>query len=101
MTSPHYPELPGFKVSGTSEDAAESMHSEAKTLRDQVYALLTRMWPGGATADEIAASLKRTPLAIRPRVTELSTQSFIIDSGKRRKNISGRNAIVWKVPNQP
>jgi hypothetical protein len=49
----------------------------------------------GLTADEVAARLDRDILSIRPRVSELAAQERIIDSKQRRKNRSGKNAIVW------
>jgi hypothetical protein len=50
---------------------------------------------GGFTADEIAARLGESILTIRPRITELNKLCKIKDTGVRRPNSSGRNAIVW------
>ena len=66
----------------------------AATVRNDVLAWL-RAHPDGATADEIALELRRSPFTIRPRCTELGRTGLIHDSGARRKNASGRNAIVW------
>ncbi len=66
----------------------------AVEIRSKVFAYLTEH-PAGATADEIAAELNYSILTIRPRVSELNKQRRIIDSGLRRRNASGRNAIVW------
>lgn len=49
----------------------------------------------GLTADEVASRLKLSPLTVRPRVAELHKAGGVADSGLRRKNRSGRNAIVW------
>ncbi|MCH8882314.1 MAG: alpha-hydroxy-acid oxidizing protein [SAR324 cluster bacterium] len=35
-------------------------------------------------------------LAIRPRISELSRLGKITDTGRRRRNTSGKSAIVWK-----
>jgi hypothetical protein len=35
-------------------------------------------------------------LSIRPRVAELAAMGEIIDSGARRRNDSGKFAIVWR-----
>jgi hypothetical protein len=51
--------------------------------------------PEGATADEIAYALKKHILTVRPRVSELRRMGLIRDSGRRGKNASGHNAIVW------
>jgi len=66
----------------------------AVTVRNEVWRWLMTH-PDGATADEIAAALKHSPFTIRPRVTELQKMGQIRDSGQRRANVSGRNAIVW------
>lgn len=89
------PALPGFKErGGTSEEAARAIRSRVATLRDNVLELLRT----GAelTADEIAERLKETPLAIRPRVTELGNLNLIEKTGARRKNVSGMGAAVWR-----
>jgi predicted ArsR family transcriptional regulator len=49
-----------------------------------------------ATADEVATALGETPLAIRPRVSELSKRGKLEPTGLRRKNSSGRDAVVWR-----
>jgi predicted transcriptional regulator len=49
----------------------------------------------GATADEVAAALGRTPFTVWPRCKELLKKQLIEDSGRRRENLSGKSAIVW------
>lgn len=90
-----YPHKPGWKGRDTSRYAALDMQVQAPTLRQSCLDLLI----SGAelTADEIAEALDKTILAIRPRVTELSRQGLIEDTGTRRKNVSGKMAIVWRV----
>lgn len=68
----------------------------AVQIRREVFDWL-RAHPEGATADEIAAAMNRSILTIRPRVSELNRMKKIIDSTGRRKNASGRNAIVWRI----
>jgi predicted ArsR family transcriptional regulator len=88
-----YPNTPGAKREGTSADAAEAMADKAATLRAAVRAALR---VDRLTADECAAVLGHSVLSIRPRVTELFKMGEIEDAGERRKNASGRNAIVWR-----
>jgi hypothetical protein len=88
----HYPESPGSQNTDTSRDAARSMDNDASTLRCQCIAALAYR---DLTADEIAESVGESILTIRPRVTELKARQKVFDSGKRRPNLSGRNAIVW------
>jgi predicted ArsR family transcriptional regulator len=90
-----YPNVPGSAPIDTSEDAAESMRESAPTLRAKALEVLWQFGP--ATADEIAAKLGKAVLAIRPRVTELFKMGEIEDTGSRRRNASGRRAVVWMV----
>ncbi len=94
LTRPRYPNVPGSKVAGTSAAAAQDMLGRAQTLRDEVLAQL--MQHGPMTADEIAARLRESNLAIRPRCSELLAKGKIKDSGQRRRNESGKSAVVWK-----
>lgn len=87
----------GHQPSETSFAAAKSMEPTAGTLRHLVLDVIRRAKDAGMTADEAANALAVSPLAVRPRVTELNTQRLIIDSGKRRANASGRRATVWVV----
>ena len=70
---------------------------KAIAVRNEVYQYLVDH-PEGATADEIAYSLKYSILTVRPRVSELRKMNKIVDSGSRRQNSSGRMAIAWKCP---
>lgn len=93
----NYPHIPGHKVLGTSLDAAVSMESRAGTLRKLVLDTLRNspLRVTGWTADEMAEYLNESILSIRPRFTELKQLNEIHDTGVRRKNLSGRNAVVW------
>jgi len=90
-----YPNIPGSAPIDTSEEAAESMRASARTLRAKALEALRRYGP--LTADEIAGKIGKTVLAIRPRVTELFKMGRIEDTGSRRRNDSGRRAVVWRV----
>jgi hypothetical protein len=91
-----YPVSPGYKVPGTSADAAASMKPTAATLRAAVLHHLG-YWPDiGCTADECAERMGESVLSIRPRFSELFAANLIEDTGQRRQNKSGRYAIVWK-----
>lgn len=88
-----YPHAPGFKRPGTSQDAAESVRN-VEFIRGRAYARIKEL---PRTADEVALSLGLSILSVRPRITELSKLGLIEDSGQRRKNASGRKAIVWRI----
>jgi hypothetical protein len=89
-----YPNSPGFKAPGPSQQAARAMSGTAKTLRARVLECF-RNSPAGLTADEAAAQLGETVLAIRPRVTELHRLGEIRATAMRRPNSSGMMATVW------
>ena len=76
-------------------DAARSNVGRTERLRALVLEVLGAA-PGGLTADEIAAKLAASVLAVRPRVSELFHAARIEKTGERRRNQSGLAAHVWK-----
>ena len=90
-----YPHVPGFKARQTSEAAANDMKPVAKTLRDQCLALLKQVYPLALSADQVAHRLGKSPLTIRPRITELAKLGLITDSGLVTRNDSGKQAVQW------
>lgn len=91
-----YPSDPGWKAPGTSKDAARAVTSRAKTMRARVLGFLTQHHPGSFTADQIAAALGESILAVRPRVSELRRSELIEPTAERRKNRSGLWAHCWR-----
>lgn len=84
------------RATDTSRDAARSIAAEAPRLREDVLQVVRDAGrASGLTADEAAHRLRRSVLSVRPRVAEFSREHLIVDSGARRPNASGRNAIVW------
>lgn len=97
-----YPDAPGFKAHGPSEEAAEKIKGRAAVLRAQVLAAFEACHPQGRTADEIATEMNLSVLSVRPRVSELHRNGFLEDTGTRRRNDSGMTATVWRfVPAVP
>lgn len=90
-----YPDAPGFKASGPSEQAAERMTLVAGTMRARVLDWL-RQHPDGMTADELAHALNISPFTVRPRLSELRRNHLIEDTGERRTHDSGMTATVWR-----
>lgn len=88
-----YPDAPGAQDRDTSRAAAEAIQPTAATLRAKALAIVERS--NGLTADEVAGRLGLSILSIRPRLTELARLHKVRDSGSRRRNQSGRQAIVW------
>jgi hypothetical protein len=97
-----YPDAPGYKAHGPSEEAAKAIGAVAVTLRDQVREVIVSC-PRGITADEIAHKLNRSILSVRPRVSELRRQGEIQQAEGRGKNQSGMSASRWIIapPLQP
>ena len=95
-----YPDAPGFKVSGPSEQAAEAMGGTANKMRAAVLARFAQ-YPTGATADEVARDLNLSVLSVRPRVSELKRTGKIKKTIARRKNQSGMSATVWRIAPSP
>jgi hypothetical protein len=91
-----YPDAPGFKAPGPSEEAAKAITGKANRMRAAVLSKIAQC-PAGATADEIAHELGLSVLSIRPRVSELNRSGEIRQTGARRKNESGMAATVWRI----
>lgn len=93
----HYPDKAGWKARQTAKEAAQGADKKAPRLRRLCKQRLALAGP--STADECAALLQEDKLSIRPRFSELVALGEIEDSGFRRKNASGRMAIVWRLKN--
>ncbi len=91
-----YPDAPGFKARGPSEQAAQAIKGPAKTLREEVLRTIS-LAPSGLTADAVADRLGRSILSVRPRVSELHRQGEIRPAPQRGRNNSGMSATVWVV----
>lgn len=89
-----YPDTPGFKASGPSEEAARKIAETAKNLRGLVLREIASS-PAGISADAVADRLGKSVLAVRPRVSELHRAGEIRRGPERTKNVSGMNATVW------
>ncbi len=90
-----YPHCPGVKsMDDTTAKAALDIEGRATTLRNKVMAILSHH---PLTADECAEKMGESILSIRPRLSELRLVGKIVATGERRKNASGKSAIVWQV----
>lgn len=93
MKEETYPDAPGFKREGTSQEAATAIASRGRQLRQKALEII-KTTPH--TADEVASTLGESILSIRPRCSELARLGKIQDSGERRLNTSFKRAIVWR-----
>lgn len=90
-----YPASPGYRLTDTSFKAAKDISSSKRAARLRNRCLEIFKF-GEFTADELARQINESVLSVRPRVTELSKLGEIVDTGIRRRNESGKFAIVWK-----
>ena len=88
------PSLPYQPGSVTSRAAAESMKEAAVTQRQRVLAYLQQH--GGHTDEEMQYALDMLGSTQRPRRLELQRAGLVVDSGAKRKTMSGRLATVWE-----
>ena len=91
-----YPNTPGFKVRGTSSEAARRVAPRAKRLLDRIQDFIETNYPASFTADQIAALLGEPIFSVRPRVSELHRGGKIVNSGARAPNASGMTATAWR-----
>lgn len=82
----------------TNRAALASMGSQADTLRAIAFRLIHEANGRGMTALEVVAASGRDRWGIQPRISELVSDKRVVDSGRTRTNPSGRQAIVWIVP---
>lgn len=90
-----YPDAPGHRRVETSCRAAEQLAPRLGRLQQMAATAIRDAGLDGLTADELAAVLKLDRWSIQPRTTELLRKGLIRDSGRRRANVTGRQAIVW------
>lgn len=95
-TGARYPHAPGFKAAGPSQEAARRITPFANTVRNRVLLGFVDRYPGGATADEMAARLNLSILSARPRVAELHADGLLEQTADRRPNESGVKVTVWR-----
>jgi|DEB0MinimDraft_3_1074331.scaffolds.fasta_scaffold113735_2 hypothetical protein len=88
----------GYQNTDTSQQAANFNKHGKVSLRDQVRELFYTN--DMLTVEDITRLLERDEISVKPRVTELKNEGFLVDSTERRKGKWGINTIVWtKVEN--
>lgn len=93
FTARRYPERAGFKVTGTSQEAAAGIEASgtAARLRSAVLGYYAKHT---GTPDECAACLGESILSIRPRCSELCAKGLLYRTGERRASSEGRSQNV-------
>lgn len=90
-----YPDAPGHRGVDTSIAAANATAPILGRLQRLALQAIREAGWLGLTADELAARLGIDRWSIQPRTSELKRKGLIRDSGLRRRNASGKLAIVW------
>lgn len=93
-----YPDAPGHRGVETSVEAADDLAPQCGRLQRMALDTIREAGFIGLTAEELAALLGVERVVIQPRTTELCRKGLVVDSGQRRRNTSGKRAIVWVVP---
>jgi hypothetical protein len=95
MLNDQYPNAPGHRGIDTSIEAAGLIAPTLGHLQAVTRRAILSAGKHGATAHELCDSLNMERTSIQPRISELRQKRLIADSGQRRRNSSGVNAIVW------
>lgn len=90
-----YPHAPGHRGVDTSIAAADDLAPKLGKLQHMALRAIRQAGWLGLTADELAARLGMSRWSIQPRTSELKRKGLIRDSGERRPNATGKQAIVW------
>ena len=90
-----YPDAPGHRHVETSMAAADDLAPKLGRLQRMAETAIRDAGIPGLTADELAAKLGMDRWSIQPRTSELRRKGLIRDSGQRRRNATGKMAIVW------
>ncbi len=80
----------------TSSAAYAGIHSATARLERIVLKALHAN-PMGLTVDETCEAMGFPRYSLQPRFTALKDRRAIYDTGRRRLNVSGAKAIVWRV----
>lgn len=98
---PSYPDGPGHRGVETSVQAADAIAPNARSLQAKVLAAIRQAGGSGLTTNECCDRLGFDRDSIQPRTSELRAKRLIVDSGQRRRNASGKRAIVWVAVEHP
>lgn len=90
-----YPSAPGHRGVDTSVAAARALELSVGQLQRIALRAIRAAGSRGLTTHELAEAVKIHRDSIQPRTSELRERGLIRDSGGRRQNITGKNAIVW------
>lgn len=90
-----YPDAPGHRNIDTSMEAASDLAPKVGPLQRIALGAIRNAGCFGLTSDELMAIMGMERWSVQPRTSELKRKGLIRDSGLRRRNASGKHAIVW------
>ena len=88
------PELP-YSNETTSLEAAESKRPTVAKQRTRVFETIKNSGQAGITDEEGQILTNISGNAWRPRRRELEIRREVFTNGKKRKTLSGGNALLW------
>lgn len=71
--------------------------ANSSETRRAVLAYLAGFGDDGATDEQLQLALNMNGSSERPRRGELCEMRYVFDSGLKRKTMSGKDAIIWKL----
>jgi hypothetical protein len=80
-------------------DTSAAAYAGIAPIADHLRAIVHRTLcahPDGLTVDEVCKIAGYPRYSLQPRMSELLKKAMVRDTGKRRRNVSGANAIVWR-----
>lgn len=95
LTQMTFAEQPPSVPRETSEEAAEAIKRKRLAQWRRIHERLILAGWGGLTDQEIQRATGLDPSTERPRRIELVNAGLVYDSGRKRRTLSGRRAIVW------
>lgn len=90
-----YPNAPGHPNVETSNAVPKALAPNLGRLQRLALEAIRSAGRPGLTSDELAGRLEMERWSIQPRTTELKRMELIRDSGLRRRNSIGKQAIAW------
>jgi len=90
-----YPNSAGYTNKTTSKEAADKINMQYPRQKFAIEDLFKFGEYKTYTSDEVADQLNHNLISVRARITELTEQGILQDSGERRKNKNNRNVIAW------
>jgi len=96
LFKPRYPETPGFKVAGPSQQAANKIEKHQKNMQMRVYEYALACGEQGFIPDEAAKALGLKIITARARCSEMCTKGKLFKTGIERKNADGCNQEVLR-----